>query len=543
MRSKEPIRVDAEAVTTRLPGRSEVKAGDNAGPSRAMVLTCVLLACVAILFFRKSDAFTRPQLWAEDGATFFSDARNEGWRSLLKPYRGSLYLAQRLVSLAGNWVPVRYVPHFYNLAALLATLGVVTFVLCSRTSFRSKALLGIAVVAAPHVGEVFMNLTNVGWILALAMVIFIVSEDAKTIRRALIEAVALTVLCLTGPFILMLAPFFVLRAVLKRSPYSWMMGAIAIVCSVIALVNLSADRIAGHVNFSDPNWMGFFGNHLSGLLFLGRDLTDRIPNSKALASASALVFGLLVYLAVRSRDRDCLVFLGAAVAVVAATAHAFRGGPNMSTDCMCPPIGHRYSYIPTVCVVWALLLILERRGRAAPVVGLLLVLVCLSSTTMLPDLHWAEASKGIGGPVPCHVPINPEPWVIFYCPKNRPLEEIQLPLRPAAVSKMKWDGQEWLAGDKDSALVFALEKPRFVCGVTVEHHLTTKGGSTADFKVAWRKGDGRQERTKQFSIMPAEGTKPLTIWVFDTIDQLRIEPGDQASAYEPTKLRLSVLSE
>jgi hypothetical protein len=535
-------------VTIRLPGVSEVKAGDNAGSSRAIVLTCVLLACVAILFFRKSDAFTRPQFWAEDGAVFFSDARNEGWRSLVKPYRGSVYLAQRLVSLAGNWIPVRYVPHFYNLAALLATLGVVTFVLCSRTSFRSKALLGVAVVAAPHTGEVFMNLTNVGWILALAMVIFIVSEDARTIRRALIEGVALAVLCLTGPFVLMFAPFFVLRAILKRSPYSWMMGAIAIVCSGIALFNVSADRIGGHVNFSDPNWMGFFGNHVSGLLILGRDLTDRIPNSKTLAGASALILGILLYLAVRSRDRDCLVFLGAAVAVVATTAYAFRGGPNMSINSMCAPIGDRYSYIPTVCLVWALLLILERRGRAAPAAGLLLVLVCLSSTTMLkgsplPDLHWAEASKGIGGPVPCHVPINPEPWAIFYCPKNRPLEEIQLPLRPVAVGKIKWDGQEWLAGDKDSALVFGLEKPRFVCAVTLEHHLTTKGGSTADFKVAWRNRDGRQERTKQFNILPAEGTKPLTIWVFDTIDQLRIEPGDQASAYEPIRLRLSVLSE
>jgi hypothetical protein len=540
--------VDTEAVPTRLTGRSEVKAGDRAGPSRAVVLTCVLLACVAILFFRKPDAFTRPQLWAEDGVVFFSDARNEGWRSLLKPYRGSLYLTQRLVSLAGNWVPVRYVPHFYNLAALLATLGVVTFVLCSRTSFRSKALLGVAVVAAPHVGEVFMNLTNIAWILALATVIFMVSEDAKTIRLALIEGALLTVLCLTGPFVLMFAPFFVLRAILRRSPYSGMMGAIAVVCSGIALVNLRADRVAGHINFRDPNWMGFFGNHVSGLLFLGRDLTDRIPNSKALASASALVFGLLACLAVRSRDRSGLVFLGAAGAVVAATAYAFRGGPDMSTNSMCPPIGHRYSYIPTVCVVWALLLILERRGRAAPAAGLLLVLVCLSSTTMLrgsplPDLHWAKVSKGIGGPVPCHVPINPEPWVIFYCPKNRPLEEIQLPLRPLAVGKMKWDGQEWLAGDKDAALVFPLEKARFVCGVTLEHHLTIRGGSTADFKVAWRKRDGRQERTKQFSIPPAEGTKPLTIWVFDTIDQLRIEPGGQASAYEPTKLRLSVLSE
>jgi hypothetical protein len=294
--------------------------------------------------------------------------------------------------------------------------------------------------------------------------------------------------------------------------------------------------------------MGFFGNHVSGLLLLGKDLTDQIPNSRALAGASALILGILLYLAVHSRDRDCLVFLGAAVAVVAATAYACRGGPIMSTTSIGPPIGHRYSYIPTVCVVWALLLVLERRGRAAPAAGLLLVLVCLSSTTMLkgsplPDLHWAEASQGIGGPMPCYVPINPEPWAIFYRPKNRPLEKIQLPLRPVAVGKIKWDGQQWLAGDKDSGLVFGLEKPRFVCTVTLEHHLTTKGGSTADFKVAWRKRDGRQERTKQFNILPVEGTKPLIIWVFDTIDQLRIEPGDQASAYEPIRLRLSVLSE
>jgi hypothetical protein len=418
------------------PAASESAPRESAGRRQSLrpTLLFILVAGALILFYRKYDSFLNPQFWAEDGKVFFLDAALDGSKSLLKPYAGSLYLFQRSIAYAGNLVPVRHLPLYYNLTALLATLAVMAYVALSRTRIPKKWLLAIAVVASPHSGEVFMNLTNVHWILALALLTFIVSEEPTNNWIKCGELVMVAVLCLTGPFGLLFLPLFVIRLLVRRSAYGALVLAVVLLCAACQFRCLNADRCPGAVDFQDPHWIGFFGNQLSGFLFLHRDLLGKFPNCGALLAVTCLLYGSLAARGLWRRDLAQLSFLGAGASVVLATAYGFRGFPAILSSPA--TAGARYFYIPAVCTVWAIVCGIGGARWETRVTAFLLVPITLASVVSfqcapLPDLHWKESCRGLRGPAPCRVLINPAGWVIEYIPP-KVVQEQQAVLPPSA---------------------------------------------------------------------------------------------------------------
>src|SRR5262249_48717002 len=123
-------------------------------------------------------------------------------------------------------------------------------------------------------------------------------------------------------------------------------------------------------------------------------------------------------------------FLGVACLVIGATAYGYRGMPALGG-------APRYCYVPAVCLVWALIQTMNRGRYLAVPARMALVMVgfssfCIGKWPPLSDLHWAESSNGIGGPVPWHVPINRRPWAINSRPPGRTDEVVSLPPQTSA---------------------------------------------------------------------------------------------------------------
>jgi hypothetical protein len=378
----------------------------------------VAVACGLMLFARRSDCFLLRQFWAEDGI-FFMDARTDGIRSLWKPPpMGSQYLVQRLIAYAGKFVPVPYAPHFYNATAFALTLGVVVYIAMSRIDVKNKWLLALGVVFIPHYGEVFMNVTNVHWILALGLVIFLVSPDPSSRAGKVVEAAVAFIACLSGPFVLFFLPLFVIRAVVRRTAFSIVIAVMALICCWLQWLNMSPELYGAPLNVRDPHWLGYWGNSLGGVLLLGPDLAGRFPNNVYFAVLSLVLYAWLIAYTIIRRSKECATFLWAAGALLIAVAYANLGAPANVTH----TLAFRYSYIPFVCTAWVLVVMLESSPRLAPVSALSLFLIGLSTVLLfrcppLEDLHWQEACRCIGGPVPCDVPINPSGhYTIHYVP-------------------------------------------------------------------------------------------------------------------------------
>jgi hypothetical protein len=271
----------------------------------------------------------------------------------------------------------------------------------------------------PSQGEVFMNLTNVHWILALALLVMILSEDPRRRWQGALEAPVLCCLCLTGPFVVLFLPLFVARALVRRTRYSYLILVIALACAGWQATQLHSDRTSGAFDPTDPHWIDFWGSGLAGVLLLGKNVSAFGAQSGLLLGLSLLLYGGLTAYALYRRDRLTLALLFGAFAVWLAVAFSHRHDPATVTG----SLAYRYSYIPFVCTVWALILVAERWRRLAPVAGVCLTLIALASLSTfrappLKNYHWGEASRCLGGPKPCSIPINPEGWHIDYVPPS-----------------------------------------------------------------------------------------------------------------------------
>lgn len=407
---------------------------EPAPPARAQRWTAgaAFIACAAILAYRKADSLLNPQFWAEEGPIYYGPALMRGARLLFFPYEGNLYVIHRAIAYGATLVPVAYAPAFFNYAAYALNLAVIGYLLAARIGVRATWLLALAAVLVPHTGEVLVNMVNLHWVLALAMLVMAVSEEPRTRLGKFAQGGALLLTALDGPFIILFGPLFLVRALRRRTLYSF--GLASVVCfgvlSQFGLLSALApgrtfapvythriQQVGGSFDPADPDWLGFWGNCLSGILLLGRPLTSTFPNSSLMSLLSFILLGGLAAYVFWRPSRVGFTFLWGIGVCLAAVALIYSGHPGFAT--VSP--GFRYSYIPFVCIAWLFVLLTERsRVLALPAWGMLSIMLASSLTYFqappLPDLHWAEASVDIGGPNPCMVDINPSPWKVYYLP-------------------------------------------------------------------------------------------------------------------------------
>jgi hypothetical protein len=144
---------------------------------------------------------------------FFSDTYYLGIDAILKPNVGYYHLYPRLVAYISNLVcSVEYAPHVYNLSALFA-LYATCFYLFVKIKLPSitKFLMCISITILNNQSEVFMNLTNAQWILALNLIIFIGSREYLQKGAFIIESAYILIISLTGPFSILVLPFLFIR--------------------------------------------------------------------------------------------------------------------------------------------------------------------------------------------------------------------------------------------------------------------------------------------------------------------------------------------
>ena len=401
-----------------LQGSSDAQPIRNGG--RFLWAGLAAIAVGVILFIRKADAFENPQFWAED-AFLFNSARQDGLASHLKTHsHGQVFLAQRTIAYFGRFLPVVYTPYFYNFAALVVTLLVAAYIARARIDGLNpyvRACMALVPVAVYGTGEVYMTLVNIHWILAPLLLVIAMERDPQTRWGRIVLLLTMIVLALTGPFIVFLWPLFLWRAWIRGTPFSRALFAVIVPCVVQQLFTIRATRTgtiataantAGTVALTNPHWSGFIGRNYVGNLFMG-PLVEKLDVAPMVyVVLLLLVYGVILLYVLRRRDFEVAVCLITSLATLGVGAYIHRYTPR-SVDLP----GHRYYFVPQICIGWAFLIMAARsRGKwlALPVAGLLaMAAASLAHFTCKPldDLHWAKTSRAIGGPKPCVIFVNP----------------------------------------------------------------------------------------------------------------------------------------
>jgi len=377
----------------------------------------VLVGVVVLIFLRAQDAFLLPQLRAEDGTHFFTQARRLGLESLGATCNGYHVLFGRLVAWAASFAPPEHAPLIYSQAALLAMLCVAVFAMSARAGSRWPALAALALALVPGRGAVYLHLTDVQTVLAAGLVLLLIAREPASRRQLAGDLIYCALAGLTGPHALVLLPLFALRAVLRRTRASLATLGVLLVAGAIQARALIGDpRLQGVFDATDPDWLSAIGMHIAGMMLPGETWV-RALSPALLAGASVLVVAFVFVASSRARNARPALLTGAALIVLAAVYSAHRDAPRFLTV----TAGNQYSYLPLLFLVWALLDLAVGRGPAARVAQGLLCLCLVSTLTdfrrePLPDRHWSRLAAHIGSGVDCNIPVHPgrNLWYVQY---------------------------------------------------------------------------------------------------------------------------------
>lgn len=149
------------------------------------------------------------QFYAEDGAYFYSDAYQFGWRCLLMPYGGYLSTLQRLIGLLAQLVPFGLAPLVMNLCAIAIQILPVNLFLSARfkaISYNVRLFASLLYLAIPNAFEIHANTTNIQWHLALLALLVLLSQAEAAKAWRYFDYAVLFFALLDGPLGILLVP-------------------------------------------------------------------------------------------------------------------------------------------------------------------------------------------------------------------------------------------------------------------------------------------------------------------------------------------------
>lgn len=387
----------------------------------------LLLFITVILFFRAPYEFISPQLWGEDGPIFLSQARSEGFASLTTPYVGYLHTMPRMLALVTNLFPLEYVPRIYFVFSFLAVL-LVCFYLSTISWLppRLKIAFPLAIVLAPHYGEVFFTLTNIHWLTSILIPMIAIGIPIRSTPHLIRTVCLLFLIGLSDPFILFFYPLFLIRLIAQRGSGHehkiLCLAATTCACLQMAVFLSSPQGTTKVLDTHFWHWAEALLLRPVAGFFLGKDIAMLGYTSTPVFIILSIV--LAVFLCVTlyaimttelcNRRITLLLFYVAATALCVSFARAYDKplalAPFYGAD--------RYFYIPYVFMCFAFLWFSHTAKGIRNQVGIAVcVLTLLSSASVFhfprkTDFHWQEHIKQLHNQDHVRIPINPEGWFV-----------------------------------------------------------------------------------------------------------------------------------
>ncbi len=381
------------------------------------------LACAGFIS-RRPDQWFGPQFWAEDGKIFFRDAAMLGWNSWLKSYAGYLHAVPRTIACLVRTQPWEALPRIYVIAALLAAALVVTRVTLARLPVGVRILAAVALIAVPHSGEVFLNVTNLQWILDLLLLVNLLEKAPERTGEMIRRTVELLLAGFSGLMAILLAPLaatWCWRNRKLKKAWPLILAWVAVIVVQALLLHASERPIrqdAGDV-FSSLHWVM---PRYATVLAVGTRLPYSIELGRLIVTGGLLA--TCVLLVDRSNENRfvSLMLMATAVGILMLSR---LGGPHWPN-----PMGAnaRYTYVPFVMVMWAFVILANgtrRRPHQILALSLYAAAVFASVSTWkaapLPDGNWPqqvrearggsrmqfEVAPGLSFPVPFPIPAGP----------------------------------------------------------------------------------------------------------------------------------------
>src|SRR5262245_30502970 len=162
----------------------------------------LFFVCLLILYSRRPDAVLNAQFYAEDGARWYRDAYEWGWRCLLIPETGYLQTLSRLIALFALLFPFASAPLVMNLFALSIQILPVNLFLSRRFTgvpLFARLTGSLLYLGLPNSIEIHANTTNIQWHLGLVCVLILLGKTGQSKLWNVTDVCALVLLAFDSP--------------------------------------------------------------------------------------------------------------------------------------------------------------------------------------------------------------------------------------------------------------------------------------------------------------------------------------------------------
>jgi len=384
----------------------------------------VLAAGVLILALRRPDQFLHPQLWAEDGIFFFQ-AHEMGLRAFFLELAGYSQLVPRIIAAISQLVDPLWAPHVFVASGIAVTLYVMSRALSPRCPLPFKPLAALAIPLIPDAAEVLLNANNVQWVLALGGVLLLISAEPMRPRQWLHDFAAAIVFGLTGPFSVVLAPFFIARAARRRTRANVALASVVIGCGALqaASILLHPQPMPANPTFDLAALAAFPGARIIGTALLGAWQPTSLAHGVGMTLTAILAAGIALLAARPGAMRGLRLTLALIFAALLASAlyRTWHSMPAMTV----PGSASRYLFPLQLLLLWLLLASMTdatkglRAGCAFAAAWMIVVNVPRLRIAPVPDKQWAQYAAKLRAGEEVTIPINPEGWT-FWFPARKP---------------------------------------------------------------------------------------------------------------------------
>lgn len=300
-----------------------------------------LIAAVVLPLLRQEGARSWATIWAEDGAVYFQQARDDGgFDTVLRGYAGYLQLPPRVLGALSLLVPIRSLALYFALAAGLVNAALAWFTYWASAGWVKgrpvRLTLSGLVVLMPALGlENTATITNTIWTFAMVAPWALVSLREKPVDaaiRAFVAFLAATATVISAVFIpLALGHLYFRRTRASATVTAAYFAGLALQGAVVVSTTDEATALPAlrePARLAELLGTRLFAEYLLG----GRAIAALWPDHATLvasapAVAVAVGLGLLAW-HVRHRRRVVLAGALALLAVVAYALTVWSRGTN-----------------------------------------------------------------------------------------------------------------------------------------------------------------------------------------------------------------------
>lgn len=348
----------------------------------------LLLSSLLLLLRAESLDFITRSLWGEDGKIFFNEAISQGLKSIFIPYEGYLHTYPRIVALIGIEFPLSLLPYIFfigwYLSYALALRYIVRFCKENTINIYLVLVFSASMALMPNEGEVYFNITNAHWFLACVAILFFITKSNKSPHP--FELIMLTIVGLTGPFVLILLPvFFINLLIIKDFQHKKFAYIIVIFCSAVQLFFiLNSERLYETIN-ENYSLIPWFIVLIKTILF---------GSKHVIALLFWLTFLYAIKINLHQKKQMNYLFILSIAGFIIWLAGMYA---NQDTLHVLSPVGpgSRYFFTPYILLFLCTIILVNNHRNLAITASILIILICFLDLNRVNrgNLQWEAYTK------------------------------------------------------------------------------------------------------------------------------------------------------